>query len=104
MQTTKILYIVKLFLLILNLIFLDLGLLLGIGVAFIPIIYKYRMKMIFHTTSWIFLIRKKDELYLIRKLSKEHQVGGILIYALKEVIPKYLFLGVGSGVSRIYRV
>lgn len=77
---------------------------LGIAFALIPIVYKYRIKMLMAIIPLgYFLIRKKDELYLISKLS-----GGtsgrsaFWIYALKEVIPKYLFLGVGSGAYQDY--
>ncbi len=93
------------FLLILNLIFSGSRTsFLGIGVAFIPIIYKYRMKMIIAILPLgYFLIRKKDELYIIRKLSKGTSGRSVFwIYALKEVIPKYLFLGVGSGAYQEY--
>lgn len=78
--------------------------LLGTVIAFIPLtfIFKKEITIALIPLGW-FLWEKKENLYILKKLPKGTSGRGrIWNYAIKEVISKHPFLGVGSGAFQDY--
>ncbi len=72
---------------------------LGTAIAFIPMIIKYRKKFVFGVIPIAyFLWQKRNSLYLFTKVFKGTSGRDkIWEYAIKEIIPKNLIIGIGRG-------
>ena len=101
----KIYTIISYLLIIINLVFSSSRTsVLGVAIAFIPLIFILKKQFIVAILPLIyFLWRNKDKLFLFKKLPRGTSGRSkIWEYAIKEVIPKHPIIGVGSGAHRDY--
>ncbi len=78
--------------------------LLGVVIAFMPIMYKYRKKVLLVLIPISYFIwGKRENLFLLKKISKGTSGRSEMWkYAIKEVISEHPIAGVGSGAFQDY--